>query len=93
MLDNRLGYAFTDKPFFNVDFIRVNGIKEIHGQFTYKKPGEVMRTTEYYYVYGFDQNGRLSFSYETKKDDDEPKNKNVLFYRIILTSIVNCTDI
>ncbi|TNF49470.1 MAG: hypothetical protein EP305_02735 [Bacteroidetes bacterium] len=69
MLDNRLGYAFTDKPFFNVDFIRVNGIKEIHGQFTYKKPGEVMRATEYYYVYGFDENGRLSFSYETKKDD------------------------
>lgn len=69
MLDNRHGTAFTDKPFFNQEFIRENKIKMLNGQFTYKKPGEVMRSTEYTYVYEFDSLGRYITSYETRKDD------------------------
>lgn len=69
MLDNRTGTAFTDKPFFNVEFIQSNKIHTINGQFTYKKPGEVMRATEYKYVYEFDSIGRLIASFETRKDD------------------------
>ncbi len=69
MLDNRYGSAFTDKPFFNTDFIRSNKVHKLNGKFTYKKPGEMMRETEYMYVYEFDTTGRLSYSFETRKDD------------------------
>ena len=69
VLDNRMGEAFTDKPFFNVDFIKDNNLKALKGTFVYKKQGEVMRTTEYSYVYNFNRNGHLSSTYETRKDD------------------------
>lgn len=69
MLDNRSGNAFTDVPFFNSEFIRANSIKQLNGQFTYKKSGDIMRLKEYKNVYEFDTLGRLIRSYETKKDD------------------------
>jgi YD repeat-containing protein len=69
MLDNRSGKAFTDVPFFSVEFIRANSIKQLNGQFTYKKSGDIMRLKEYKNVYEFDTLGRLIRSYETKKDD------------------------
>lgn len=69
MLDNRNGDAFTDKPFFNQEFIQENNVQQLNGQFTYKKPGDIMRTTEYKYVYEFDSLGRLISSFETRKDD------------------------
>jgi hypothetical protein len=69
MLDNRNGSALTDKPFFDRAFIARNNIRELIGQFTYKKPGEVMRSTQYKYVYSFDTLGRLTASFETRKDD------------------------
>lgn len=69
MLDNRNGTAFTDKPFFDKNFIAANKIHFLNGQFTYKKIGDIMRTTEYKYVYEFDTYGRLSGSFETRKDD------------------------
>lgn len=69
MLDNRFGSAFTDKPFFNVDFIRSNKVHKLNGKFTYKKSGDMMRETQYMYVYEFDSLGRLNSSFETRKDD------------------------
>lgn len=69
MLDNRQGTAFTDEPFFNENFIQQNGIKQIKGQFTYKKSGEIMKNTDYNYVYEFDRSGHLITTFETKKDD------------------------
>lgn len=69
MLDNRYGSAFTDKPFFNSDFIRSNKVHKLNGKFTYKKPGDMMRETQYKYVYEFDSLGRLRSSFETRKDD------------------------
>jgi hypothetical protein len=69
MLDNREGNAFTDKPFFNCEFIRINKIHTLNGKFTYKKPGDVLRVTQYMYVYNFDELGRLIESFETRKDD------------------------
>ena len=69
MLDNRNGLAFTDKPFFDSEFIRINNVKSLNGRFTYKKPGDIMRNTEYEYVYSFDSLGRLISTFETRKDD------------------------
>jgi len=69
VLDNRSGEAFTDKPFFNTAFIKENKLKRLHGSFVYKKKGELMRETEYKYVYNFDSNGNLTSTYETRADD------------------------
>jgi len=69
VLDNRNGEAFTDKPFFNQDFIRDNKVKKLNGTFTYKKMGQVLRPTEFKYVYEFNNNGQLISSYETRTDD------------------------
>lgn len=69
MLDNRHGTAFTDKPFFNQEFIQNNKVHFLNGRFTYKKPGEMMHATEYKYVYEFDLFGKLINSYETRQDD------------------------
>jgi hypothetical protein len=69
MIDNREGMAFMDKPFFNPEFIRMNKIKSLTGQYVYKKPGETMKNTSYKQVYQFDKFGQLTHSYETKKDD------------------------
>lgn len=68
-LDNRMGQAFTDQPFFNTAFIRANKIHFLNGQFTYKRPGEVMRLMEYKNVYEFDTLGRLVANFETRTDD------------------------
>ena len=59
VLDNRNGEAFTDKPFFNTSFIKENKLKKLKGTFTYKKQGQMMRATEFMYVYEFDTNGLL----------------------------------
>lgn len=69
VLDNRNGEAFTDKPFFNQDFIRDNKVKKLNGTFTYKKMGQVLRPTEFKYVYEFNKNGQLISTYETRTDD------------------------
>ena len=69
MLNNSEGQAFTDKPFFNSTFIKGNKIKSISGQFNYKRSGEAMYPTKFYYVYEFDRDGNLSASYETRTDD------------------------
>jgi hypothetical protein len=80
MLDNRDGNAFTEHPFFNVEFIKQNKIKTISGSYTYKKPGETIKNTGFKQWYQFDSLGRLIYSYETRKDDgskDTTKNRYV----------------
>lgn len=68
-MDNSGGEAFTNKPFFNKAFIANNKIKSIKGRFNYKKSGQAMYQTEYYYAYNFNRNGQLTSTYETRKDD------------------------
>lgn len=69
VLDNSKGEAFTNKPFFNKTFISNNKIKSIKGRFNYKKSGEAMYPTEYFYAYNFDKTGQLVSTFETRKDD------------------------
>ncbi len=69
VLDNRLGEAFTDKPFFNEGFVKQNHLKRLNGTYTYKNQGAAMRETSFKHVFNFDQNGRLISSYETRTDD------------------------
>jgi YD repeat-containing protein len=69
VLDNRSGEAFTDKPFFNVSFVKENKIKQIKGEFSYMKTGKGLVPMKYYSSYFFDKQGRLKSSYETRPDD------------------------
>lgn len=69
LLDNSEGQAFTEYPFFNTAFVRASKIKEIRGEYTFKKQGDVMRKTDYVYVFTFDSLGNLSRHYETAKGD------------------------
>lgn len=69
VLDNRMGEAFTDKPFFNEAFVKQNRLKQLNGTYTYKNQGGAMRETTFKHVYEFDENGRLISTYETRTDD------------------------
>lgn len=69
VLDNRLGEAFTDKPFFNAEFVKLNHLKRLNGTYTYKNQGAAMRETSFKHVYEFDTEGRLISTYETRTDD------------------------
>jgi YD repeat-containing protein len=69
VLDNRMGEAFTDKPFFNEDFVKRNRLKRLNGTYTYKNQGGPMRETKFKHVYEFDREGRLILTYETRTDD------------------------
>lgn len=69
LLDNTKGYAFTDIPFFNTKFVKGCKLKEIHGKFTFKKQGDIMRESNYVYVFDFDTLGNLVRHYQTSKGD------------------------
>ena len=59
ILLNQEGEAFTETPFFNGDVIHSNHIKSIEGNYSTKKPGEVIRETTDWFRYRFDEQGRL----------------------------------
>lgn len=69
VLDNRNGEAFTDEPFFNEAFIQTNKLKKLKGEFQYMKHGDGLRSTDFKYVYEFDDKGRLISTFETRTDD------------------------
>ncbi len=69
LLDNSQGLAFTDYPFFNKKFIASAKIKEIKGEYTFKKQGDKMRESNFVYVYQFDSIGRIIQHYETAKGE------------------------
>lgn len=79
VLDNSQGNAFTDQPFFNTSFIKANKIKQLYGTFVYKKQGEVMKETQFNYVYRFDREGQLTELFETRTDDGTPDTNRVLY--------------
>ena len=65
LLNNSLGEAFTDEPFFNIENVRANKIKRITGHFSTKKMNDQIRPSKLIYVYEFDELGRLTQQYET----------------------------
>jgi hypothetical protein len=79
LLENTKGLAFTDIPFFNTHFVKGSKIKEIHGKFTFKKQGDIMRESNYVYVFNFDTLGNLVRHYQTSKGD-LGADTNVRFY-------------
>lgn len=69
LIENSKGLALTDAPFFNTKFVKGAKIKEIRGTFTFKKQGDIMRESNYVYVFAFDTLGNLVRHYQTAKGD------------------------
>lgn len=69
LLENSKGIALTEIPFFNTRFVKGSKIKEIRGTFTFKKQGDIMRESNYVYVFDFDTLGNLVRHYQTAKGD------------------------
>jgi hypothetical protein len=65
LLNNSLGEAFTDEPFFNIENVCENRIKRITGHYSMKKMNDQVRPSKLIYVYEFDDWGRLVQKYET----------------------------
>ena len=65
LLNNSIGEAFTDEPFFNIENVRANKIKRITGHYSTKKINDQIRPSSLIYVYEFDRLGRLTQKYET----------------------------
>ena len=50
---------FSDEPFFNIDFVKVNKIKAITGELLYKKDNEIIQSRNKFIRYDFDSLGRM----------------------------------
>jgi hypothetical protein len=68
MINNLSGDAFTDKPFFDRDFIKRNRIKSLEGNYSRKKDGDIVRSTNDFFKYTFDTTGNLISTFQVKSD-------------------------
>ncbi len=66
MIDNTEGKTFGDVPYFNVEFIQRNKIKRIQGFYSTKATLDVIRKTNNYYCYEFNEKGQLIKDYQTQ---------------------------
>jgi len=69
MIVNQNGEVFENKPFFNKDFIRKNGIKFIRGNYSTKFDMDVIRPNDDRFVYEFDKLGQLYRQYKIHLND------------------------
>ncbi len=68
MINNLEGNAFSDQPFFDRDFIKTNKIKSVEGNYSKKKDGDLVRSTNDFFKYEFDSLGNLSKTMEVRSD-------------------------
>ena len=59
ILLNKEGEAFTDAPFFNQEIVRANHIKSIEGNYSTKKPNDIVRESSDWFRYKFNESGHL----------------------------------
>jgi hypothetical protein len=79
IINNLSGDAFTDKPFFDRDFIKRNRIKSFEGQFSRKKDGDIVRTSKDFFKYSFDSTGNLISTFQVRSDFGK-KDTSVNYY-------------
>jgi hypothetical protein len=68
MINNLSGDAFTDLPFFDSQFIKRNRIKSLEGNYSRKKDGDIVRSSNDFFKYTFDTTGNLINSIQVKSD-------------------------
>lgn len=64
LINNTLGKAFEEQPFFNAKEIKLKKVKEIHCTYFQKKTGDIMRDMNKNSVYFFNEKGYLSSVFE-----------------------------
>ena len=64
MISNELDCLDEATIVFNSEFIKLNKIKSIKGRVSVKKPRQAIRTTNMFTQYFFDENGRVTSSFE-----------------------------
>jgi YD repeat-containing protein len=69
MLDNSKGETFSDRPFFNTQFIKQNKIKKIKGYYSTKTDRGAITPNDDIYVYLFNLKGELIKEYKTHNLD------------------------
>ena len=69
MLDNSKGETFSNTPFFNTSFIKLNKVKRITGYYSTKAELASIKKSNNIYVYQFNQNGELIKEFKTKNND------------------------
>ena len=68
MIHNLSGDAFTDKPFFDRDFIERNRIKSLAGNYSRKKDGDIVRASNDFFKYEFDSIGNLISTFQVRSE-------------------------
>lgn len=71
---------FSDEPFFNSNFIRLNKIKSIKGSRSSKKVKDIIRTKGLDFYYEFNTAGNLTMQISTFHDARLRKDTNVINY-------------
>lgn len=69
MLDNSKGETFSNTPFFNTAFVKLNKVKSIKGYYSSKAELAPIEKSKNIYVYQFNQKGELIKEFKTKNND------------------------
>ncbi len=80
LIDNSECQAFSETPFFNQDFIRRNGIKQITGKISSKKTLQAIEDRNLVIGYTFDQKGRLIKQYRSFNNSDKKDTTFIYYY-------------
>lgn len=67
LIQNQMGQAFTELPFFHPDTIQRHGIKQFKGKYNVKKMRQPMVETTFELIYTFDDRGRITQSFDTRE--------------------------
>ena len=79
-IDNRQCGAYTDLPFFNVDFIKRNKIKSINGSISTKKQLDIIRPQGLVEIFEFDLEGRQTSTLTTFKNLNKKRDTAVVYF-------------
>lgn len=80
MINNRNGLAFTDENFFDVSFISKNKIKKLHGSVATKREGEPMIERDQFFLYEFNNDGRLKSIMSTFASYGHAKDTSIVLF-------------
>jgi len=89
MIYNLEGNAFTDLPYFDTNFIRVNKIKSISGNYSRKKDGDMIRNTNDIFEYKFDSLGYLISTFETKSVENSKTDTLLNYYEYTIAGKIS----
>jgi len=82
-IDNRACGAFSDKPFFNVMFMKNNGVKSMNGTISFKKELDIIRKQNLVEVFEFDSAGRQTSSINTFKSVTGIVDTSVVYFEYL----------